>query len=244
MEIIRLNEIESTNTYAKRLLAENKISQNTCIITSIQTSGRGMQQNIWESQANKNLTFSIICFPDFLPVARQFQLNKIVSLSVLDLVKKTLSNDNLSVKWPNDIYIGTSKVAGILIETSVVGHKLNWVVIGIGINVNQKEFSTGLPNPISLIHHTGGVIDLYNLLNTYIHLFDKRYTQLIETKTEDVDNEYLNSLFKFGIPSRFIYKEAIIKATIMGVNEYGWLQLVTSENRIIECEMKEIAYVI
>jgi BirA family transcriptional regulator, biotin operon repressor / biotin---[acetyl-CoA-carboxylase] ligase len=244
MEIIRLNETDSTNTYAKKLLAENKITRASCIVTSNQTSGRGMQQNIWESEAYSNLTFSMISFPAFLPAASQFQLNKVVSLSVLDLFKKTLPNDNMSIKWPNDIYIDAKKVGGILIETSIIGQKMNWVVIGIGINVNQKIFSKDLPNAASLIHFSKKEFDLDRLLETYICLFHQRYAQLSANKTKEIDAEYLKALFRFGEPSKFVFRGKEISATITGVNEFGWLQLVTSENKRLECEMKEIAYVI
>jgi BirA family transcriptional regulator, biotin operon repressor / biotin---[acetyl-CoA-carboxylase] ligase len=242
MEIIRLNAIKSTNTYAKNLLAENKIVNETCIVTSNQTSGRGMQTNQWESEPNKNLTFSLICFPDFLSPGKQFQLNKLVSLSVFDLLQQIIPDDKLSIKWPNDIYIGNRKIGGILIETSVIGRKMNWVVIGIGINVNQKDFPKELPNATSLIQYFHSELNLEKLLNTYLDLFQQRYDLLSKNMNDDIDADYLKSLFRFGTPSKFIYKEKEITATIAGVNEFGWLQLVADDNLKLECDMKEIAY--
>jgi BirA family transcriptional regulator, biotin operon repressor / biotin---[acetyl-CoA-carboxylase] ligase len=244
MEIIHLNSIDSTNTYAKKLLAENKVKHACCIVTSYQTSGKGMQMNHWESEPGKNLTFSLICFPDFLPATGQFQLNKSVSLSVIDLIKSLIPDEKVSIKWPNDLVIDTKKIAGILIETSVIGQHLNWVVIGIGINVNQEVFSMDLPNAGSLIQYSNYKFDLDNLLNTYIGLFHKRYVQLTANKHKEIDREYLESLFRMGMPSEFVYKQKTLTATITGVNEFGWLQLITSENKILECDMKEIAYVI
>jgi BirA family biotin operon repressor/biotin-[acetyl-CoA-carboxylase] ligase len=244
MEIIRLNQTDSTNTYAKKLLAEKKITQPTCIVTSNQTGGKGMQDNKWESKANQNLTFSLICFPEFLPAARQFQLNKAVSLSVFDFLKKMIPNDNISIKWPNDIFVGTLKIGGILIETSITGQKMNWVVTGVGINVNQKEFSSDVPNATSMIHYSGSEFNLDELLNTYICLFHKRYVQLVANKHKDLDKDYLKALFRIWAPSNFVYRQKEIIATITGVNEFGWLQLITSENKTLECDMKEIAYMI
>jgi BirA family transcriptional regulator, biotin operon repressor / biotin---[acetyl-CoA-carboxylase] ligase len=244
METIRVDSIESTNTYAKDLLEKNKIKQACCIITSNQTSGKGMHENKWESEANKNLTFSIVCFPKFLPASMQFQLNKAISLSVMDLLKKFHLQDKVSVKWPNDIFIGTKKIAGILIETSVIGEYLNWVVIGIGINVNQKEFSKDLQFAGSLVQFSDSEFDLDKLLNTYLCLFHGRYVQLSSNKHSEIDKEYLESLYRMSIPSEFIYHYKKITATITGVNEFGWLQLVTSDNNILECNIKDIAYVI
>jgi BirA family transcriptional regulator, biotin operon repressor / biotin---[acetyl-CoA-carboxylase] ligase len=244
MEIILIDSVESTNTYAKDLLAENKIKQACCIVTSNQTSGKGMHKNKWESEANKNLTFSIVCFPRFFPAAMQFQLNKSISMSVIDLVKKVQIKDNVSVKWPNDIFIETKKIAGILIETSVIGENLNWVVIGIGINVNQKVFSKDLSFAGSLIQFSDAEFDLKELLNTYLYLFQERYYQLSANKHDEINKEYLENLYRISIPSEFIYHYKKITATITGVNEFGWLQLVTSDNKILECDIKEIAYVI
>ncbi len=244
MEIIRLNRIDSTNTYAKNLLAENKITHPCCIVASHQTAGKGMQENKWESEANSNLTFSLICFPGFLKASRQFQLNKAISLSVYDLIKKTLPYDKVSIKWPNDIYIGDKKVAGILIESSVIGPYLNWVVIGIGINVNQVNFPDNLPMAVSLIHFSKRELDRENLLNTYLCLFHKRYVQLADNKHEKIDKAYLKEMFRFGNSSEFIYQGHKITATITGVNEFGWLQIVTTDNRKLECNLKEITFLI
>jgi BirA family transcriptional regulator, biotin operon repressor / biotin---[acetyl-CoA-carboxylase] ligase len=244
MEIIHLNIIDSTNTYAKKLLAEKKVKLPCCIVTSNQTAGKGMQDNHWESEPGKNLTFSMICFPDFLSAARQFQFNKSVSLSILDLINGLIPNDKVSIKWPNDIIIDTKKIAGILIETSVIGQHLNWVIIGIGVNVNQKVFSKDLPIAGSLIQFSERELDLNNLLNSYIDLFHKRYDQLSANKNKEIDREYLESLFRIGMPSEYIYRHKKLTATITGVNEFGWLQLITSENEKLECDMKEIAYVI
>ncbi len=244
MEIIRLNTIDSTNTYAKKLLAENKIKQACCIVTSNQTSGKGMHENVWKSEPDKNLTFSLIYFPRFLPAAMQFLLNKSVSLSVFDLINNMLPCDKVSIKWPNDIFVGSKKVAGILIETSIIGQNLNWVVIGIGLNVNQKVFSKDLPDAASIIQFSHSEFELETVLNTYIDLFKKRYSQLTEKKYNEIDKEYLEAMFRIGMPSEFIYQQNKITATITGVNEYGWLQLITSENKKLECDMKEIAYVI
>lgn len=244
MEIIRLKETTSTNTYAKRLLEDGIIKSQTCVMAYGQTHGKGMQKNIWEAEANKNLTFSIICFPDFLTAASQFELNKMASLSVYDLLKKKLLNEKVSIKWPNDILIENKKVAGILIETSVIGQKLNWVIIGIGININQEEFQPHLPNATSLIHHTGNELILDELLNLYIRLFEERYTQLQKQKFNKINSDYLNAMFRFGIPSKFIYRQNNIIATIEGVNEYGWLQLMTSAKERIECEIKEIVFIL
>jgi BirA family transcriptional regulator, biotin operon repressor / biotin---[acetyl-CoA-carboxylase] ligase len=243
MEIIRLKAIESTNTYAKSLLAENKIVKPTCIVTSNQISGRGMLTNRWESEPNKNLTFSLICFPEFLAPGRQFQLNKVVSLSIIDLFRQLIPDDKLSIKWPNDIYIEQNKAAGILIETSIIGQKLKWVVIGIGINVNQNEFSREIPNPISLIHYTKRVLDLDTMIDNYLELFNQRYIQLSTNIATEIDAEYLSVLFRFRVSSKFIYKGNEILARITGVNEYGWLQLISADNKLLECEIKEIVFV-
>ena len=244
MEIIRLKTVDSTNTYAKNILKDNKLRETTCIITSNQTSGKGLHKNIWESEANKNLTFSLICFPEFLAASKQFQLNKAVSLSVHDLIKKIIPKADVSIKWPNDILIGTKKVGGILIENTVIGNKLNSVIIGIGINVNQVEFSDNIPYATSLIHFSENEFDLNILLDQYTKMFEKRYNQINSNKIQNINKDYLKALFRLGIPNEFIFRREKIIATITGVNKYGWLELKTNDNKFLECEMKEIIFVL
>ena len=113
-KIERINELGSTNNYAATQLLTKRLQEGTVFVANSQLDGRGQVSNKWESEPGKNLTFSILLFPDFLEIMRQFEISKAISLGVADFLKE--HTDQVSIKWPNDIYIGNRKVAGILIE--------------------------------------------------------------------------------------------------------------------------------
>eukprot|EP01137_Pigoraptor_chileana_P015025 Opistho-2@5140 len=106
------------------------------IITDNQTAGRGQRGNVWEASIGENLTFSLILKPNFLKASEQFQLNVAVSLGVLDCLSEYIDED-LKVKWSNDIYFQNQKMGGILIENTLQGYQIGYSVIGIGLNINQ-----------------------------------------------------------------------------------------------------------
>ena len=110
--IIFRSEVESTNNYAMQLV-QDKAGEGTVVLTHYQNRGRGQCGNYWESEAQKNLLFSFILYPVFLEVDKQFYLSKIISIALTQVLEKYI--DNVSIKWPNDIYAGEKKITGILI---------------------------------------------------------------------------------------------------------------------------------
>ena len=155
--IIRLEETTSTNNYLRGLVGKESLPEGSIVVTEYQTAGRGQVGNTWESEPGKNLMFSIILYPDFLPANRQFLISQIAALSV----KETLDAyvDGITVKWPNDSYWHDQKICGMLIENDLTGHSLYCSVIGIGININQREFLSDALNPVSLVQITGREYD-------------------------------------------------------------------------------------
>lgn len=139
--------IDSTNLQAHRELGD--APEGSVWVADFQTAGRGQRGNTWESGAGKNLLFTVLLRPDFLHVAKQFAISQITALAVV----KYLETKGLSpkIKWPNDIYIGDKKTCGILIEHTVAGVNLSASILGIGININQTQFCSDAPNPISLL---------------------------------------------------------------------------------------------
>jgi len=116
------------------LLKQNNIAEGTVVSTFNQTKGRGNANNNWLSEADKNLSISIIYKPKFLLAKQQFYLNMAICLGIIDALKPTAQ---FTIKWPNDIYYKNYKVAGLLIENTLIGENLKHSVIGIGLNVNQ-----------------------------------------------------------------------------------------------------------
>ena len=223
------------------------------VITHKQEQGRGQRGTIWESDAGKNSTLSILLRPTLIKPDEQFNLSKTVAVAVADFVKQhthTLSQEgNVKVKWPNDIYIGNKKVAGILIENSVSGNKLQQSIIGIGINVNQEKFSAELPNPTSLKIISGKDFDLDKCLSQLCSCIESRYLQLSANRFEKINEDYLQNLYRFGEWANYHYKGEKLKAKIIGVTKIGKLVLsvgLLSEEKEngkrIECDFKEIIF--
>lgn len=169
--LIQVDTTESTNTYAKQMPAPADIDDMTpsVVITDNQTEGRGQRGNTWQSEPGKNLTFSLVVYPVWLAAAHQFELSMLVSIGLVNALRKWVDNPAwLKIKWPNDIYFGDRKVAGILIENIVGDGAIERSIVGIGLNVNQKEFERDIPNPISLWHVTGLEADRDKLLETVV----------------------------------------------------------------------------
>ena len=129
--IKRIQEVGSTNNYAAEQLLTNRPQEGTVFVANSQVDGRGQTSNKWESEPYKNLTFSIVLYPDILEIAQQFEISKAVSLGITDFLNGKVQQ--VSIKWPNDIYVGTRKIGGILIENSVRINKISSCIVGIAI---------------------------------------------------------------------------------------------------------------
>src|SRR5687768_14177982 len=130
--VIELDSIDSTNSYSKELIIKEKPIEGTIITAREQLSGRGQMGNSWNAEAGKNLTLSIILYPDFLDADKQFYLNIAVCLAVKDFCESVLG-DEIKIKWPNDVYHRDKKLGGILIENTIKGSQIASAVVGIGI---------------------------------------------------------------------------------------------------------------
>lgn len=243
--IIRLKSVDSTNLFSLELLKKKLLPEGSIIISEEQTAGKGQNNAKWESEAGKNLTFSIILYPQFLAPENQFLLNKSIALGIADFVRSTFNNHNVTIKWPNDIYIEDKKVAGTLIINSIMSKHFEYSIIGIGININQEQFISDAPNPVSFINISKNFFDLEKSLEQLCSFIENRYSQLKNQKIKTIDEDYLNSLYQLNDTKKYLYKGKIIVGNITGVSEYGKLQIsVNSEEMMetIECDVKELVY--
>lgn len=162
-EIKYLDSCASTST---ELLREGADTPHGTVLAAVeQTAGRGQRGNSWEAEPGKNLTFSMLLRPANIPAHRQFEMSMIVSLAITDVLAENLPKTDVRIKWPNDIYAGDRKICGILIENSVVGDTVDRAVVGVGINVNQTEFLSDAPNPVSMANILGTPVELQPLLD-------------------------------------------------------------------------------
>ena len=149
-DIIWLNVAESSNDEARKAI--DSLDNLSVIAVRCQTKGRGQRTNTWETEPGQNLTFSIVLKDLEILPSEQIAISQITALSVVDFLES--HGIAAKIKLPNDIYVGTKKICGILIENSIRGGQITWSIIGIGINVNQTTFPASLPNPTSILVET------------------------------------------------------------------------------------------
>jgi len=235
--------LSSTNIFATELLAKKQVVEGTIILTHDQYAGKGQASNKWESAPHKNLTFSVILLPKFLLARKQFLLNQVVSLSVFDTLKEFIK-EGVTIKWPNDIYVFDKKITGILIQNNLRGSTLQSSIIGIGVNVNQKQFISDAPNPSSIALETGTTIDLDTVLSKFCQHLENNYLQLKAGQIAQIQQRYLTSLFRFGEPHHYRRTDGtVFKGEIKGVTDIGKLRMKT-ETGMEEFAFKEVKYIL
>lgn len=241
-QVIKLQEVDSTNSILAAKYLNRGFPEGSVVVASSQTKGRGQGQNKWQSEAGKNLTCSFVLYPEFLAASDQFYISKVVSLAVADLVG--LYTDKVSIKWPNDIYAGDKKIAGLLIENTIERNSIKASVVGIGLNVNQKDFSANIPNPVSLLNLTKAKQELDEILETLGNILEYRYGMLKDREYELIDENYLSMLYRYKKYSLFEVKGKRIAGSIEGVAPTGELIFKNEKSEILQFGYKEIEYVI
>ena len=205
-----------------------------------QYAGRGQQQNRWYSEDGKNLTFSVLLKPVFLPLSQQFDLTRAVSLGIVNALAPHLGN-KLKIKWPNDIYYEDGKLGGILIENIVQGSQIKNSVVGIGLNINQDIFPFEVPNAVSLKQILRKDYDLKILLSEICKNIEVAYLNLKADRMETVRNDYLKRLYWLNEDKMFKTNDRIFEGTIKGVKDNGLL-IVAEGTEASEYNLKEIEF--
>ena len=241
-DIIFMENLPSTNTYASQILRNNNSREGTIIHTNYQSTGRGQAGNRWESEDGKNLLFSIILFPSMVIPANQFTISMTISLGICDFLERYIPV--CSVKWPNDIYVNNDKIAGILIENTIMGGTLENSVVGIGLNVNQVKFMSDAPNPVSLKIITGTEYDPGKCLSQLASDLDKRYKQLISENYVLLRKDYTSKLFRLNEYAGFRDQNGLFSGRIVSVTENGRLQVELKSGSVKEYSFKEIEFIL
>ncbi len=220
-------KLPSTNSHAQQLLLQQEgIAEGTLIQALEQSAGRGQQGTNWQSNANQNLTISIILYPNFLPLNEQFTLNQAVSLAIIDFLTPYIS-DKLRIKWPNDILVEDKKICGILIENSIQSQRISTSILGIGLNINQLNFKN-LPQATSLSQTTGVKYDLALLRQELCDCIEARYLQLRMKRAKQLQKDYLAALYRFGEDACYehLSTNAIFWGRIIDVTLEGKLEIL------------------
>ncbi|SDE77814.1 BirA family transcriptional regulator, biotin operon repressor / biotin-[acetyl-CoA-carboxylase] ligase [Mucilaginibacter pineti] len=239
--LVTIKEVDSTNSFLKTLLSNSKpVPEGTVIMAESQYAGRGQQQNKWHSEPGKNLTFSILLTPTFLPVSQQFDLTRVISLGVYEALRPILG-DELKIKWPNDIYFADRKLGGILIETHLQGTRIKDAIIGIGLNINQEHFEAGAGNAISVKQILHKDYDLRALLSEICGNIEAYYLQLKAGKHLLVRNTYLTRLYWLNQQRAFRSNGVVFNGTIINVKDEGLL-VVDNNSGLQEFSLKQIEF--
>ena len=239
MKIIKLDAIDSTNSFLKKKMNNQEIDDFTIVYSQNQFQGRGRTTKEWISEPNKNIAFSLFKRFKKSELRHLFHLNVIASISILELLKKYNVRD-ASVKWPNDIMVKNKKISGILIENTIKKNNLIFSVIGIGINVNQEKFPD-LICATSIINETGISIEIDSLVTELTKIISSNF-KFLESNSNFFLDQYNNKLynknetvvFKNNIGEKKVGK--IVKVDLSGnlmiMNEKGKIEYF-KENEII-----------
>lgn len=241
-QIIRLEETESTNLYMKQLLREQPLEEGSIVIANFQSGGRGQMGNSWFSSKGENLLFSLLIYPQDLRANEQFIISRIVSLAVKNTLDQ-FTND-IRIKWPNDIYWKEQKIAGMLIENDIEGKNISNSVIGIGVNINEQQFPSNLPNPVSLRQITGSVHERDYILDIFQREFFLLYRDFQKGEVKSIEDEYMLDLYRANGYYWYEDQNGRFMAEIDDVLSSGHLVLKmmeTGEERIYA--FKEVAFV-
>lgn len=236
---IQLTTTDSTNRYICNLpVAGNEL---VVVSASFQTSGHGQKGNSWEGERGKNLLVSFAFRAPFVPAERQFLLSQALSLSLRDTLREYIPDgENIRIKWPNDIYYKNGKICGFLVtcdwENGIIGR----CIAGIGLNINQEQFISDAPNPVSLkqiIHKETPVGEIRERLIYYILHY---YNHLKNHEFEWVETNYARSLYHREGFHLYKDKNGEFRAEIKGVTPQGVLILRDDKGEERRYAFKEV----
>ena len=246
---INLPVVDSTNLFVREMLAEestgrvmsaNALAGFTLVVADDQTHGRGQQGNSWETERGKNLTFSLLCHPDFIRPAEQFLLSQCMAVAVREALAQYV--EGVEVKWPNDIYVGEEKISGTLIECDLQGKHIANCIIGVGININQTEFRSDAPNPTSLRLLTGREHDREEVLSAIMRGFQRYYGWLQEGRAEALRERYMQHLYRRNGMHRYSDVRGEFMAEIAAIEPTGHMRLRFDNGNVVRYELKEVRF--
>ncbi|MDR1974946.1 MAG: biotin--[acetyl-CoA-carboxylase] ligase [Bacteroidales bacterium] len=226
-------------TRSTNLLAGKSCATPPFIVyTYRQTGGRGMGTNSWFTGSGKNIALSFVTNPFQIPAEDQFLLNITLSLALRSALQKVIPKQKVFLKWPNDIYVEGKKLGGILFENKISGSEFSRSIMGVGINVNQKEFPSDLPNAISLTNVANRLFSKKKLVHSIgSALENARYKNWSDTK-----NEYLSHLLFYGVKRNYLYKNTPITGSITDIDKFGRLILKQDDCTTLCCDIKELKF--
>ncbi len=239
--VISLDNTQSTNSYLDALDTDTPQREGCVVTARAQLAGRGQRGNSWEAAPGENLTFSYLLRPAAIAPQEQFVLSQAVSLAVVDMLSQYA--EGFMVKWPNDIYYRNGKIAGILIEHTLMEGRIGRTIVGIGVNVNQIHFASDAPNPVSLRQITGERYDLDVLLQQLLEATSRRYDMCL-MRRDELQSDYMQVLYRREGFYPYRDKDGVFEACIEDVRPDGMLLLRDSDGETRSYAFKEVAFIL
>ncbi len=240
--LVFCENLTSTNKQASELLKKNDIPEGTVVHSDFQTAGRGQPGNRWESEKGRNLLISVILYPGSVKPHEQFLISMTISLGICDFIDRHLPGSK--VKWPNDIYVKDDKIAGVLIENSIMGDSIENTVAGIGLNINQEEFPDEIRNPVSLKMLTQKEYSRNICLNDLLSDLDKRYKLLLYGDRNSIRNEYVSRLYRFNEQHKYKAGKRTFTGRITDVSVSGILSITEENRKTSRFSFKEVDFLL
>ena len=211
------------------------------IYTLEQTQGKGLGSNRWLSQRGQNILISFLFQPP-ITIQNQFYFNQYFALAIRDFLSKFIENP--MIKWPNDIYVGNKKIAGILIEHSIQGYQLKYTIAGVGININQTHFEPEIPNPTSLCLETDKKYEIVDLIKLLVESLKESYHLILNQDYTKLEKEYLTHLFQYQTTARYMILGKEIIGTIVGLSPIGQLLIQSATGELYTCNYKVVKFLL
>jgi BirA family transcriptional regulator, biotin operon repressor / biotin---[acetyl-CoA-carboxylase] ligase len=228
--VVYLPETGSTNVEARRL-AERGVPEGTLVIADHQTAGRGRLQRRWEAPPGSSLLMSLIFRPPLAPFQVQ-RLTMICGLAVVDAVESE-TGLRVDLKWPNDLVLCGAKVGGILTEVAMAGDRVDWAIVGIGLNVNvnfAQQPGDFLMAPTSLSQALERPVARLPLLKVLLCILERRYEAL--KAGHSFHNEWAERLVTLGKPVTVSTSDTVWEGTAEGVDADGALLVRLADGRL------------
>lgn len=239
---VHLAETDSTNRYMRDEafnMWKSAGNADALLVTSdMQTAGRGQRGNIWHSAPGENLLATVLLNPSFLPVNEQFYLSQCIALALRDTLL-CFGIESL-IKWPNDVYVGSRKIAGVLVELDYSGKNIEQAIIGIGLNVNQAKFCVMERIPVSMKMLSGNTFQVEDILSVLLKNVSKWYLALSAKDFKAISAEYLGCLYGAGRLCRYSDGDGTFTAEIIDVAPDGHIILKDTCGRVRKYAFKEV----
>ncbi len=246
---LHFTRLPSTNAaLVEAVSTAQGLREGDVYLTDEQTAGRGQGANGWHATPGKNLTFSLLLYPDHLAVDALFTLSRFTSIAIAATVRYFIGSElaqTVRIKWPNDVYVADRKIAGILIQNGLRGSTVQWSVVGIGLNVNETDFPPALrPTATSLATLHGEALSLERVRDRLFANLARCYTDTFPAGRASLEEAYHGQLYQLGQPAPYLHldRQERFSGSVRGVDSDGRLLVERSDGSVEAFELRSLRW--